>query len=68
MLPAGGGGGGKAETERKYVGISGKRIRCFTHALKKMALSSMIKNVFFTNFGKGKTLFNEFDKKVAYKR
>ncbi len=31
MLPAGK-GGGQAETERKYVGVSRKRIRCFTHA------------------------------------
>jgi hypothetical protein len=24
---------GQAETEWKYIGVSGKRIRCFTHAL-----------------------------------
>jgi len=29
---------GQAETEQKYVGVSGKRIRCFTHAQKTATL------------------------------
>jgi len=39
-------GVGQAETEQKYVGVSGKRIRCFSHAMAEFQVENELKKKF----------------------